>query len=258
MLWFYSDNTGGCSPQIIEALQGACQGEVRPYGFDEYTQQLDCVFSQVFETKAWVVPVTSGIAANCIGLQAIAAPFSSIVCHEKAHVYAVERGAVEFYTQGARLVPLPGEQGCIDIDQLEKAVSADQAMPGHMPWSALTVTQLNDVGVAYSTDRLRALCDLAHSRGARVHMDGSRFANALACLGCSPADMSWKAGVDVLSFGATKNGTMLADAIVTFDEELCRHMRNNLRRMAQNPSKSRFLSVQLLAMRVMQTKWPRA
>jgi threonine aldolase len=233
MIDFRSDNTHGCSPEIIEALARANGDTMSSYGDDPITARVRERCRELFECDPEVFPVLTGTAGNALSIAAMTPSSGSIVCHEDAHIRLEELGASEFFTGGATLIPLPGANG--------KLTAADVARIE--TFSCLSFAQTTEAGTLYSIDEVRALCDAA--RGAGVHMDGSRFANAVAALGCSPADLTWRAGVDFLSLGATKNGAMCAEVIVVFRKELARALDPHWQRSGHRLSKMRFLSAQL-------------
>jgi threonine aldolase len=202
-------------------------------------------FTAAFEHPLQVFPLSSGTGSNSIGLAVLANPFGAIYCHETAHINTYECGAPEFFT-GAKLVGLPGRDFKLDAAALDEALAlAGRGNPTRVQPFALNITQPTDFGTLYSLAEIAALCDVAHRHGLRVHMDGARFANALAALGCSPAELTWRCGVDVLSLGATKNGAINAEAVVVFDLELAKDIPYRMKRGGQVLSKARFVSAQL-------------
>ncbi|HJQ40749.1 MAG TPA: beta-eliminating lyase-related protein [Thermoanaerobaculia bacterium] len=221
---FRSDNTLPASPEILEAIARVNHGNMTSYGGDEITAQLRERCRELFETELEVFPVITGIAGNALALTSLQP--KSITCHEQAHIVLDEEGAVQFFS-GATLNPLPGAQG--------KLAPLDA--------ECLSITNATEAGTVYSPDEVRALCE----RAKKVHLDGARFANAIASLGCAPADLSWRAGVDVLVLGATKNGGLSADLVIVFNQALAAPMAFHSRRGGHQPSKMRFLSAQLLA-----------
>jgi threonine aldolase len=242
---FRSDNVGGAAPEILEALVAANAGTAAPYGDDDYTRRMNERFAALFERPVTVFPLSSGTGSNSIALAALANDFGSIYCHETAHINVYECGAPEFFT-GAKLVGLPGADFKLDAARLDEALSlAGRGNPTRVQPFAVNLTQPTDFGTLYALDELAALCDVARRHGLRVHMDGARFANAVAALGCSPADLTWRCGVDILSLGATKNGAINAEAVVVFDDELAREIPYRMKRGGQVLSKARFVSAQL-------------
>ena len=248
MIDYRSDNTGRAAPEIIEALVRANAGTALGYGADEWTARLQERFGELFETRVRVFPVATGTAANALSLAAIAPSWGLVYCSEAAHINTSEANAAGFFGGGLKLVPVAGDHGRIDAAALAELLAA--VLPGQIHRgqpAAVNLTQASDLGAVYSLDEIRAVAETAKARGLRVHMDGARFANALARLGCSPAEMSWQAGIDILSFGATKNGGALCDAIVVFAPELADGLAVQLRRAGQVWSKMRFASAQLVA-----------
>jgi threonine aldolase len=242
---FRSDNVGGAAPEILEAIVSASAGTASPYGDDDHTRRMNARFADVFERDLQVFPLSSGTGSNSIGLAVLANPYGAIYCHESAHINTYECGAPEFYT-GAKLVGLPGRDFKLEPAALDEALAlAGRGNPTRVQPFAVNITQPTDFGTLYSPAEVSALCAVAHRHGLRVHMDGARFANAVAALGCSPADLTWRRGVDVLSLGATKNGAINAEALVVFDPALAREVPFRMKRGGQVLSKARFVSAQL-------------
>ena len=248
MIDFRSDNTGRAAPEILDALVRANTGTALGYGADEWTARLQERFGELFETRVRVFPVATGTAANALSLAAISPPWGLVYCSELAHINTSEANAAGFFGGGLKLVPVAGNHGRINAEALAQTLAGIQPGAVHRGQpAAVNLTQASDLGAVYSLDNIRAVTDIAKARGLRVHMDGARFANALARLQCSPAEMSWRSGVDILSFGATKNGGALCDAIVVFKPELADGLAMQLRRAGQVWSKMRFAAAQLLA-----------
>jgi threonine aldolase len=248
MIDYRSDNTGRAAPEILEALVGANTGTALGYGADEWTARLQDRFSELFETKLRVFPVATGTAANALSLAAASPSWGLVYCSEAAHINTSEANAAGFFGGGLKLVPVAGTYGRIDPKALAQTIAS--VVPGQLHRgqpAAVNITQASDLGGVYRLDEIRAIAEIARSRGLKVQMDGARFANALARLGSSPAEMSWRSGVDILSFGATKNGGALCDAIVVFTPELADGLAVQLRRAGQVWSKMRFASAQLMA-----------
>ena len=246
---FRSDNETPVAPAIMEALLDANHGVAWAYAEDDWSTRLDEVFSDLFRTEATVLPVSTGTVANAIALASVTPPWGSVYCHRYAHIYNDESGAPEFFGNGLRLVPLDGEEGKLDPVVLERAVHADQGHDIHSyKPSTLSLTQSTECGTVYSIAEVRALCESAHGLGMTTHMDGARFANAVASLGCDPAELSSGAGIDMLSFGASKNGCMAAEALVFFNQPQRRETAERLRKRSGHLlSKMRYVSAQLLA-----------
>jgi len=245
---FRSDNTASVAPEIMDAIVAANRGTSPSYGNDATTRALDRHFSDLFETEVRVFPVATGTAANAIALSSMTRPWGGIYCHESAHIQTSECGAFEAQSGGAKLQLLGGSHYKVSADTLARAIASAGVGQPHKPQPAgLSVTQATDYGTVYQGEELAALGEVVRAHGLKMHMDGARFANALATLGCTPADMTWRIGVDVLSFGATKNGCMSCDAIVAFDPAIAHELVFRLRRAGHVWSKMRFASAQLLA-----------
>ncbi len=247
---FASDNVTGVAPEIMEAIAeaNAPQG-AWPYGADDATGGLNGRFSELFDTEARVYPVATGTAANALCLSLIAQPFNTVYCLKHGHTYEDEGGAPEFYTNGAKLVPVPAADGKMTAAALEAAIidvgGGGARLPHVMEAAAVSIAQVNECGTVYSVDEIRDICAVARANGLFVHLDGARFANAVAALGCEPSDITWRAGVDLMSFGATKNGAMAAEAVVLFNDDLEDTLSQRRMRGGHLFSKMRFLSAQL-------------
>jgi len=208
---FASDNAAGVAPAILDAIVGANAGFAIAYGDDPLTQRLERRFSDLFERDVAVFLVTTGTAANALALAQLTPPWGAVLCHAEAHAIVHECGAPEFFGGGLRLHGLEGKGGKLTPTTVVAALDQHFGLrPHQMVPAALSLTQASELGTVYRPDEVMALSGLAHGRGMAVHMDGARFANAVARLGASPAEASWKAGVDVLSFGATKGGALAA------------------------------------------------
>jgi threonine aldolase len=248
MIDYRSDNTGRAAPQILEALIRANRGTALGYGGDECTVTLQQRFSELFETSVRVFPVATGTAANALALAALGPSWGIVYCSEVAHINTSEANATGFFGGGIKLAPIGGEHGKIDPGALAQALAA--IAPGQLHRgqpAAVSLTQATDLGAVYTLDETRAVAEVARRRGLKLHMDGARFANAVARLECSPADATWRSGIDIMSFGATKNGGALCDAIVVFSPQLADGLGVQLRRAGQVWSKMRFASAQLIA-----------
>ena len=246
-LGFYSDNTSGVAPELMAAIDAANGGACKSYGDDPWTLQLDAAFSAWFGTPVKSFVVTTGTAANALALATLSPPYGCVYAYSSAHVVEDECGAVEFFSGGARLKLVPGSAGRMTPESLtqsieEQAVSVHSVQP-----AAITLTQATELGTTYRPEDVAGLSAVARRHGLKVHMDGARFANALAFLGCHPGDITWRAGVDALSFGATKNGALAAEAVVFFDPAAARDFELRRKRAGHLLSKSRFASAQLLA-----------
>ena len=242
---FRSDNSYGVPPAILEAVAAANGGAVPSYGDDALTARVEQRFRELFECDVEVALVATGTAANSIGLSAVTPPFGIIYCHGESHIHLEEAGAPGFFTGGAQMHALPGFAGKIDPAGLKDALSHMHRSVHELVPATLSLTQATECGTLYSLDEIAALTDIARSEGMAVHMDGARFANALATLDCSPADATWRAGIDILSFGATKNGAMAAEAVVVFDRDKARDLMRRRKRAGHLWSKMRFLSAQM-------------
>jgi len=245
---FASDNISGASPDILAALSRVNDGTAGAYGADDCSERLSVLVSEIFEHPATVLPVTTGTAANALALAALARPYEAVYCHETAHVMTDECGAPEFYSNGAKLIGLPGHGGRIEAPALRSAVEFARSMGvHHVQPAAVTLSEATEWGTVYSIEEIGTLCETAHSLGLRTHMDGARFANALVSLGVTPAALTWRAGIDVLSFGATKNGALAAEALIVFDRSIASELEFRRKRAGHLWSKMRFLSAQLEA-----------
>lgn len=246
---FASDNTAPVVPEVMAAIEAVNRGPAASYGADAQTGRLQALASEVFETELAIFPVATGTAANGLALASVAPPYGAVFCHETAHILLEECGAPEFYTGGAKLIGLPGTQGKLAPDGLEAAIAlATASGVHHAKPAAVSLTQATEWGTVYRPDEIRALADRARAHGLRVHMDGARLANATARLGVRPADLTWRAGVDVLSLGLTKNGAMAAEAVIVFDPALAEGLAERRKRAGHLLSKMRFLSTQIGAM----------
>lgn len=244
---FSSDNVTGVAPEIMAAIARANAGTAASYGTDAASRRLEDKVAGIFETAVAVFPVTTGTAANALALAALTPPHGAIYCHAAAHIATDECGAPEFFSGGAKLVGLPGEHGKLRADTLARALAEAGGGVHRVQPAALSLTQSTDWGTVYRADEIRALSEVALKRGLKVHMDGARFANAVAGLGCRPADITWRVGVDVLSLGATKNGALAAEAVVFFDPALAGDVAFRRKRSGHLLSKMRFVSAQLEA-----------
>ncbi|WP_210583775.1 low specificity L-threonine aldolase [Streptomyces sp. GESEQ-35] len=242
---FISDNMAGASSQIAQAVADAATGQVLPYGNDPYSDSARRKLGEIFERDVDVFPVSTGSAANGLSLAALTPPWGSVLTHPDSHINHDECGAPEFFTGGAKLVDVAGHDTKIDPDLLTKAVHRRAGDVHSVQPSVLSISQATESGSVYTLDEIRHLSAIAKDAGLRVHMDGARFANALAHLGATPAEMTWKAGIDVLSFGATKNGAMTADAIVSFDPAIATELAFRAKRAGQLTSKMRFQTTQI-------------
>jgi len=217
---FTSDNAVGAAPEILAALAQANDGALPSYGADPAMADVEARLAEIFETKCRVFLVTTGTAANALALASLSPPWGAVFCHRYAHIEVDECGAPEFFGGGLKLVLLDGPDGKIAPDTLHRAISETGAGGVHQVQPAvLSLTNVTEAGALYQTDEIAELAGLAHQAGCAVHLDGTRFANALAASNASPAEMSWRAGVDVLCLGATKNGALAAEAVIFFDPD---------------------------------------
>ncbi|MWB78052.1 low specificity L-threonine aldolase [Pseudooceanicola sp. 216_PA32_1] len=245
-----SDNCAGAAPEVLTAMIAAQKGRDRSYGHDAVTARAVEVIRQLFEApEAEVFFVATGTAANALALATICPPWGSVYAARSAHLDVDECGAPGFFTGGATLRLLDHADGLVDPGTLDRALTGGRAGDVHaVQPAALSIAQISELGAAYSPAEVAALSAVAHWAGLRVHMDGARFANAVAYLGCTPADASWRAGVDVLSLGATKNGGLGAEAVIFFDPQLARDFGYRRKRGGHLLSKTRVVSAQIEAM----------
>ncbi|MGL4489835.1 MAG: threonine aldolase family protein [Rhizobiaceae bacterium] len=245
---FASDNWAGVHEKIALNLSRHSGGYASAYGTSDVDKAVEAKFSEIFERDVSVYFVSTGTAANALSIASFNRPGGITFCHSAAHVAEDECGAVEYLTGGSRLFLVPGANGKMDLGLLEKAIAKNPAafVHGGQPMG-ITITQLTEAGTVHTLDEIAAVSAIAKKNGVPLHMDGARFANALVALGCTPAEMTWKRGVDILSFGATKNGCWCAEAIIVFNKELDAQMPFLRKRAAQLFSKSRFIAAQFEA-----------
>jgi threonine aldolase len=244
---FASDNTAGICPEVLAALEEANHGAAVSYSDDEWTGRVRELIRNVFETDCDAYLVFNGTAANALALAQLCQPFHSIVCHDHAHIQTDECGAPEFFTRGSKLLLVEGAAGKIDINQAAAVIARQPDVHAHKP-RVISITQSTEFGTIYARDEIGAIVELARKREMFVHMDGARFANAIAALGCSPKEITWKLGVDVLCFGGTKNGAAGAEVVIFFKKELSREFDYRLKQAGQLASKTRFLAAQWLGL----------
>ena len=223
---FASDNTSSACPEVMDAIIAANAGIANSYGEDEYTKKLQDKLNEVFEKEVVVYPVVSGTAANALALSALTPSYGKVFCHEMSHINTDECGAPEFFTGGAKLIPISSDNGKISPDSLEEMIRGSGNVHSAQP-ATVSITQSCEVGGLYQLDEISAIAKTAHKHNLNLHMDGARFANGLVSLGATPAEMTWKSGVDVLSFGGTKNGCLAAEAVVFFKPESVQSFPNN-------------------------------
>ncbi len=244
---FSSDNAAGICAPVMAAMADANQGRTMAYGADPWTERAASLFADLFETDLAMFPVATGTAANALALAQVTPPWGQVFCHRLAHIEVDEAGAPELFSGGGKLALLDGADGKFGAETLAAALAtAGFGVEHHPQPAAVSITQLSELGTAYAVDEIAAIAEAAHARGLKVHMDGARFANALVGLDADPAALTWKAGVDVLSFGATKNGAMAAEAVLFFDPALAEDFRFRRKRGGHLFSKMRFLSAQLV------------
>jgi threonine aldolase len=241
---FASDNWAGASEPVMAALAEAARWGGPAYGGDALTRAVERRFSELFEREVTVFLVATGTAANALGLSAYARPGGVVFCHAQAHVLVDEAGAAEFFG-GVKVVGLDGDRGRVSPETLAEAMARFPAGNVHHGQPvAVSLTEITELGAAYRPDEIAALAEVARSRGVAVHMDGARFAGAVAALNATPADLTWRAGVDVLSFGGTKNGCIAAEAVVFFDPAQARDFGLARQRAGQGFSKNWFIAAQ--------------
>lgn len=242
---FISDNAYGASPEILAAVSAAAAGTERSYGEDSLTRRVNERLSAIFEREASAFPVVTGTAANALALATLCPPYGAVLCHKDSHIVVDECAAPEFFTGGAKLVPLDGDGAKLTAKTI-RDVLPRFAGGVHSPKpSAVSITQATELGTIYKLDEIKAIADVAHGHGMALHMDGARFANALMSLGCTPAEMTWKAGVDAASFGATKNGALCAEAVIFFNKTHAEEFQYRRKKAGHLLSKMRFISAQL-------------
>lgn len=244
---FASDNAYGVLPEIWSALQAADQGAEMAYGNDPLTKRLTAQFNDLFEREVTVFPVLTGTAANALALACLTPPYGAVLCHKDSHIMTSECGAPEFFS-GAKLVGLDGADGKITPDSIAEGLTGMDGSVHSVQPKAVSLSQASEWGTVYTPSELGAISEMARARNLKLHMDGARFANAMAYLNCSPADATWRCGVDVLCFGATKAGALAAEAVVFFDKTLAEEFAFRRKRGGHLASKMRFVSAQLEAM----------
>jgi len=246
---FRCDNVSGAHPAVLEAIAAANHGTAAAYGDDDWTRRLARRFADLFERPVTVMPVATGTAANALALATFTPPWGSIFCHAGAHINVAECGAPDFYSGGARVVAIDGAHGKLPPAAVEAAIHREGDVHANQP-AAISISQATEIGTLYRAEEIGALAEAARRHRMIVHVDGARFANAVASAGKSAAALTWKAGVDALSFGATKNGCLAAEAIVLFSEpppERAAELAWRRKRGGHLISKSRFLAAQLEA-----------
>ncbi len=244
---FASDNYAGSTPEAWAALDEARHGHARAYGDDEWTDRASNMLRDLFETECDVFFVFNGTAANSLALASCCRSYHSILCHELAHVETDECGAPEFFSNGTKMLLIPGEHGKIDPAAIERTVKKRSDL--HFPKPrAVSLTNATEVGTVYTPGEIKSIWAKTKSLGLKLHMDGARFVNAVASLGCSPKEITWQAGVDVLCFGGTKQGMAVGEAVVFFDREMAEEFEWRCKQAGQLSSKMRFLSASWVGM----------
>lgn len=243
---FISDNATGVCPEIMHSLQVVNEDSTIGYGNDPYTKRMELAFDTFFEKTVHAFPIAIGTAANALAVGTLCPPWGAIFCHGESHLYCSECGAPEMFTGGAKLIELTGKYAKICPEDLDLAIRKCTKGNPHVNQPAVaSISQIAEAGVAYTLEEIKTLAEVAHQHDMYFHMDGARFANAVVSLGSTPAEMTWKSGVDVMSFGASKNGAMMAEAVVFFNSELVRDFEFRRKRAGHLISKMRFVSVQL-------------
>ncbi len=242
---FASDNTAGVHPQILAAIARANEGAATSYGSDHLTKRVEKKFCEIFERDVAVYFVATGTAANGLALATMAPSYGAVLCHEESHIHMDECAAPEFFMGGGKLVPIKSANGKLTPDAVKQTLAGYARWRPHgAPARVLSISQASECGTLYAVGEIGALATLAHENGMKVHVDGARFASAVAASGKSPAALAWKAGVDVLSFGGSKNGCLAAEAVVFFDPEDAADFDYRRKRAGHLWSKSRFLAAQ--------------
>ncbi len=244
---FFSDNAAAVHPQVMDAIIAANQLD-SPYDGDALSQALDDRFSQVFGTRVRALWVATGTAANALALSALCPPHKGVICHKMAHIEQDECGAPGFFMHGAKLILADGEGAKLASEDIARVLGNIRDDVHQVQPACVSITNASEYGLVYTPRQVSAIGDLCKAKGLKLHMDGARFANAVASTGAHPADITWRAGVDMLSFGCVKNGGMNAEAIIVFEPALARELPYLRKRAGQLQSKGRFLAAQLLAM----------
>jgi threonine aldolase len=244
---FFSDNAAAAHPEVMEAILQSNRLDTA-YDGDEWSARLDSAFSELFEREVHALWVSTGTAANCLALAALCPPYRGILCHRDAHIEVDEAGAPGFFTGGAKLMLLDGPGTKVTPEIVDEGVRSVRKDVHQVQPAAISITNATEYGLVYRASEVAALGDLARTHGLAMHMDGARFANAIASTGDSPADMTWRAGVDALSFGFVKNGGLNAEALILFKTELADEVAVRRKRAGHLSSKGRMLAAQILAL----------
>ena len=245
---FASDNAWGALPQVMDALTAANAGAEASYGADATTARLGKAFNRLFERDVAMFPVGTGTAANALALATLTPPHGAVICHARSHIVESECGAPEFYAHGAKLIGIDGADGKLTVEAITAAIDAlPRGFVHSVQPFAVSLSQPTELGTVYGLEELAAIARAVHARGLKLHVDGARFANALAQLQATPAQATWQCGVDVLSFGASKGGTLGAEAVVYFHPEDAADFEYRRKKGGHLMSKMRFVSAQLEA-----------
>jgi len=244
---YASDNYSGMSPEVLQSVIEANIGSAPAYGNDIYTKMASDRIREIFECDCEVFFVFNGTSANSLSLAAMSQSYHSVICHELAHIETDECGAPAFASNGAKLLLVKSENGKLIPASIEELATKRDDIHYPKP-KVISITQSNEVGVVYSIEEIKAIKKVANRLKLKIHMDGARFANALVSLGCTPAQMTWKSGVDVLSFGGTKNGMAFGEAVVFFDKALAEDFEYRVKQAGQLASKMRYISAQWLGL----------
>jgi len=244
---FFSDNAAAAHPAVIEAVTGSNRLDTA-YDGDAWSEKLDGAFSEVFEREVRALWVSTGTAANCLALAALCPPFGGILCHSDAHIEVDEAGAPGFFSGGAKLILLDGPGAKVTPKTVETAVGRIRKDVHQVQPKVLSITNATEYGLVYSPSEVSALGDVAKRHDLRLHMDGARFANAIASTGARPSDLTWRTGVEAMSFGFVKNGGLNAEAIILFNTELADEIAVRRKRAGHLSSKGRMLAAQILAL----------
>jgi threonine aldolase len=247
-MYFASDNTAGIAPEILAAIGKANSGYALGYGNDAWTARVERRFAEIFEREVAVFLVPTGTVANALAIAHMAPPWGAVLCHAESHIATDECGAPEFFGGGLKLIGLRGEGAKVSAETLRAALERGQwGGPHHVSPGVLSLSQATECGTVYRVAETKELAEIAHKHRMTVHMDGARLGNALARMNVSPAEMTWKAGVDALSFGATKGGAMGAEAVIFFDAKRGAEMQSRRKRGGGLASKHRFIAAQMEA-----------
>src|SRR4051795_3952307 len=247
-MYFASDNTAGIAPEILAAIGKANSGYALGYGNDDWTKRAEARFAEIFEREVAVFLVPTGTAANALAIAHLSPPWGAVLCHADSHIATDECGAPEFFGGGLKLIGLKGEGAKLSAETLRIALEGGQwGGPHHVSPGVLSLSQATECGTIYRVAETRELADIAHQHGMTVHIDGARLGNALARMNVSPAEATWKSGVDALSFGATKGGAMGAEAVIFFDPKRGAEMQSRRKRGGALASKHRFIAAQIEA-----------